>query len=351
MFTVARQPLIDALDRCSRIANPRSTMPILSKVLLSFDGERLKYRATDLQLGIVGTLAADGDHAAFCVSPKDLADSLRTLAGDVVKLDQKGTSLTVTGDGKRRFRIAVINGDDFPASPKQPDKATPMPGGFRKALATVSHAMLSENLERKNLQGAHVVVAGQRLRVEATDGHRVARQEIECDSDEIEALIPRAAALALARTDGQVAIAATDTELFFLTGDETLVARQLNMVFPPIDNVIQYVDFKNRVRIDSAELSASLSAVGRIMAGKESRLLKFEVGDSLRIHGQGNEGEASDELACEATGKIEIGIDYAYMLDALKCFEGTIDVEFGSELDPVRVQKYGVTCVVMPGRI
>ena len=120
-FTVNKADLVRELSLSQGVVEKKTTIPILSNVLLEAAGERVTLTATDLELGIRCSCPAQvKKEGAGTVPARKLLDFVRLLPdGDVNMkfLDNHWASITA---GRSRTRIAGMSRDSFPELPQMP---------------------------------------------------------------------------------------------------------------------------------------------------------------------------------------------------------------------------------------
>ena len=181
-LVVERATLLKALGHVQSVVERRNTIPILSNVLLSADGQSMKLMATDLDLQIVEEAAATVETpGATTVSAHTLFDIVRKIPdGAQVTLDATGAKMAVTA-GRARFQLQTLPREDFPVIGE-----SDLPVQFALAaevlVSLVDHTRFAISTEetRYYLNGIflHAPANAGTLRAVATDGHRLARVEV-----------------------------------------------------------------------------------------------------------------------------------------------------------------------------
>ncbi len=197
-FTVSRADLVRELNLSQGVVEKKTTIPILSNVLLEADGDRLLLTATDLELGIRSSCPAKvKKKGAGTIPARRLLDYVRLLPeGDVqVKiLENQWASLVC---GRSKTRIAGMSRESFPELPAMPAVLAEIPIGVLAGMIAKTIFSISSEESRFTLNGALLVLKKGGMTMVATDGHRLAMVE---SSDELpgvtgayRALLPRKA--------------------------------------------------------------------------------------------------------------------------------------------------------------
>jgi DNA polymerase-3 subunit beta len=217
---IKQQQLAHAVSMVSRAVSPRSTLPVLSNILIKTDNGRLRLSATNLELGITCWIGAriEGE-GAITVPSRTFTDLVGNLPSDqvVLTLDNSTQTLNVRC-GTSETNIKGIDAEEFPPIP-QPviEEGVPLNVmNFREMVQQVAFAA-SMDEARPVLTGVLLKLDGDHITLAATDGFRISIREDDIPNAvtrPLEAIIPARALVELARIIG--------------TNDGTLV-----MTFPP----------------------------------------------------------------------------------------------------------------------
>src|ERR1700749_5071193 len=229
-INVERGAFLKALSHVQSVVERRNTIPILSNVMIEAAKGRLKLTATDLDMEIVETLAADVIRNGAGTAPAHmLYDIVRKLPdGAQVQaelLTSEGGRLAVSA-GSVRFELACLPKEDFPQM-----TAGTLPHRFRLAADDLKRVIdktrfaMATDETRFYLMGIHMHVTKDKakvLRAVATDGHRLARFELDLPdgaADMPGIIVPRKTVTELRRllddADGAIEISLSDTKIQF----------------------------------------------------------------------------------------------------------------------------------------
>ena len=248
-FTVSRADLVRELNLSQGVVEKKTTIPILSNVLVEADGDKIELTATDLELGIRCSCPARVKKSgAGTIPARRLLDYVRLLPdGDVqVKIaDNHWANLTC---GRSKTRIAGMSRESFPELPQMPEPLAEIPIGVLSALIGKTVFSISSEESRFTLNGALLVLRKGGVVMVATDGHRLAMIETSEELPGVEgayrALLPRKAMLELQKLAGDsdpaamVKFSGDDNHLFFKIGDRLLLSRKLTGNFPDYERVL-----------------------------------------------------------------------------------------------------------------
>src|SRR5687767_7513316 len=179
-LTISKRNFLRGLARTHAVADRKSSMPILSNILISTDGpSTIRFSATDLYLGVSATIDAQVKKGGT------VAVSARTLFDIVKNLPEGDVSLTVGSNhaaeikaGKVRYRIPGMPGEDFPPLPVAGDAAfAAIDADMIGALIAKTQYSMSTDDTRPHLAGALFEGDGKVVRMVTTDGHRLSKAE------------------------------------------------------------------------------------------------------------------------------------------------------------------------------
>jgi len=364
-----RDDLLAELAPMQGIVERRTTIPVLSHLLLEAKGGRLHLAATDLDVSLTSSIAAEvNGEGARAVQAKKFGEIVRAVSAEEIELAfEDERSLRVVA-GRSRFRIHGLPAADFPTLPTvegKPRLSLPL-ATCRRLIGKILFAVSSEE-SRFQLSGALLRLKGERAEMVATDGHRLALIDVALPAaaGEDSILVPRKALQELLRFEGEEAVELRRGEhhLSFRCGGREMICRILDGTFPDYERVIARGNDK-KVTVGRRGLAEAVQRVA-LMTGERNRGVKLEFADGEISIAAANPdlGDASETVACEyAGGAIKIGLNPDYLGQFLTAVE-TDDVllELKDENSqcvghPVRPEgseapdeRY--VCIIMPMRI
>src|ERR1700742_3694333 len=247
-INVERGALLKALNHVQSVVERRNTIPILSNVLIEAGKGELKLTPTDLDIEIVEAIPADVLRNGSATAPAHmLYDIVRKLPdGAQVQaelLSSEGGRLAVSA-GSSRFKLACLPKEDFPqvAAGTLPHRFRLAADDLKRIIGKTSFAISTEET-RYYLNGIYLHAAKDAkppvLRAVATDGHRLARYELELPDgagDMPGVIVPRKTVTELRRllddADGAIEIALSDTKIQFTFNGVELTSKLIDGTFP-----------------------------------------------------------------------------------------------------------------------
>ena len=325
-FSIARDTLIKPLNLVAGVVERRQTLPILSNVLIVLEGSKLSLTGTDLEVELVGRLdlEAPGVDGDVTVPARKLVDICKSLPeGSNIEFSVEGGKATVKA-GRSRFTLSTLPAADFPAvEANAGDISLEMEQALVKQLIDGTAFAMAQQDVRYYLNGLYFEVLGGRLRVVATDGHRLALatapQRVE--ATDLGVIIPRKGVLELSRLlEGTTSIALSigTNHIRATTEQFTFTSKLVDGKFPDYERVIP----KNPDKLvvgDRAELKQAFTRTA-ILSNEKYRGVRLRLSqNSLDITANNPEQEQAEEVvAVEYSGaEMEIGFNVSYLLDVL----------------------------------
>ncbi|MEN9842311.1 MAG: hypothetical protein RLZZ612_140 [Pseudomonadota bacterium] len=329
VFKSSQDKILTALQSVAGIVERRSTMPILSNVLIQkLDGGVVQLTTSDLEIQIQTKTDLGGDDApmGITVGARKLIEILRTMPSDqTVSLEHSDGKLVLKG-GKSRFTLQSMPAEDFPLvqESSQFGPSFTIPQRILKGLMSqVAFAMAVQDI-RYYLNGMLFVAEGQKLSLVATDGHRLAFASASLDVEvpKQEVILPRKTVLELQRLlsdkDGDIHIQFANNQARFVIEAMTFVSKLVEGKFPDYNRVIPK-NHKNSVTLGRAPLQATLQRTAIMTSDKFKGVRVSLAPGLLRLASHNAEQEeAVDELDIDYSGdSIDIGFNVTYLIDVL----------------------------------
>lgn len=330
-FTVSKADLVRELSLSQGVVEKKTTIPILSNVLLEAAGDRVTLTATDLELGIRSSCPARvKKEGAGTVPARKLLDYVRLLPeGDVNMkfLENHWASIT---SGRSRTRIAGMSRESFPELPEMPEKIAEIPVRTLASMITRTAFAISIEESRFTLNGALLVMRPEGLTMVATDGHRLAYvQATPAESGHVEkqfrALIPKKAMAELSKLadegdeEAKAIFAGDENHLFFQVGHRLLITRKLTGNFPDYERVLPK-EHAVTAKLQKDEIRSAIERVAQF-ADERSRAIRvqFTNGEVKIFSSSVETGESEESVPSEYRGPdLEIGFNAQYLLDFLR---------------------------------
>ena len=368
-FSVSKSDLVRELGLTQGVVEKKTTIPILSNILVETDKDQIWLTATDLELGIRCSCPARvKKEGAGTIPARRLLDYVRLLPdADVqVKLaDNHWASLVC---GRSRTRIAGMSRESFPELPEMPEPLAKIPLGVLAQMINSTIFAISSEESRFTLNGALLLLREDGLVMVSTDGHRLSLIEKHVPltglTAQYKALLPRKAMAEIQKLASDdpsktVDFSGNENHLFFRIDKRLLLSRKLTGNFPDYERVLPK-DHPHHIVLQRDELKAAIERVAQF-ADERSKAIRLQVlKDELKVHSSISEtGESEETLPVTYSGAaVEIGFNAQYMLEFLRTIsQSEVSFHFKDSNNAGELRPHGgdsdtvYRYVVMPMRI
>lgn len=370
-FTIAAPDLHKALQMVQSIVEKRTTMPILSNVLLSANQDQLRISATDLEItAAIDVPAKVAKKGSTTVNAKVFADLVKELPEGNVEIKLGDAERLEIKAGATNLKIVGVSSDEYPALPGLgfEVKARLEPQQLLDMIHKTVHAMSSDET-RYNLNGIcfEMHQGGKKsaslLRLVATDGHRLSLVSRPCGNLELKEriIVPRKGVMEMRKiledTKGDIGVAFEEGFLVLQNQAAKVSIRLIDGEFPDYNQVIPK-EAGVLAKIGVKQLSQALRRVALLVTDK-SKCVRFDFSKGrLRLSSASPElGEATDELEIDYQGKpLSVGFNAKYLADFASALteENTLVIELNGELGPGKFAIEGDESflgIIMPMRL
>ena len=361
-ITVSKDELVSALGVVSRAVSTRTSVQILSGILVEAQGSELRLAATDMELSLRATATAqiEGD-GAIVLPGKTFADIARLLpAGEVLIEHRPAESVVHVTAGTASYTLHTFNPEDFPRL-QELDSVQTFTVDRESLLETIHRVAraASRDESRPVLTGILVSFTGGKLVMAATDSYRLAVKEtvLEGTVPELEAIVPSRALQELARIAGSgdsVSVGVHENQVVFATDGVWLTTRRIDGQFPNYRQLLPE-QFEHELTLPRQELLEVVRRASVMIQRATPLQLRFAEGELTVIARTHDVGESQESMPVAFTGEtLEIGFNADFLRDGLESMDGDeIRLKLISPLRPAVIQGEGddFTYLVMPIRL
>jgi DNA polymerase-3 subunit beta len=333
-FSISRDALLKPLNLVAGVVERRQTLPILSNVLMVLEGDQLSLTGTDLEVELVGRVALPSPVSApgeVTVPARKLVDICKSLPeGSDIQFTVEDGKVTVRS-GRSRFTLSTLPAREFPAVEEGvgTHRFTVKQGQLRRLIDRTAFAMAQQDV-RYYLNGMLLELKAGRLRVVATDGHRLAMctlpSPVPVDED-TQVILPRKGVLELSRLlleeDQDIAVVLGSNHLRATTEGFTFTSKLVDGKFPDYERVLPRA--ADKIVLGSRlELRQAFTRTA-ILSNEKYRGVRLKVApDVIEIVANNPEQEqAEEQVSVDYQGdSVEIGFNVSYLLDVLGVLSG-----------------------------
>src|SRR6266446_2278527 len=366
-LTIAKDQILNGLQSVQNIVSTRTTLPILSNVLLRADGNRLELTATDLDVTITCSVEAGVKRpGATTVPAKKLFGIVRELGNPEIEMEADDKNVCSLRSGPSFFKIRGLGAEEFPPLPKfKEDKKLVLPQEKIRSMLRKTSFAISSDESRYVLNGIFFSLKEHKLTMVATDGRRLALVDEEVDVSEKsqgEFIIPAKAVNELNRLlqdKGEVEIRYADNQAAFELKDEKgfsilITTKLIEGNYPNYRQVIP-AETKERIALSREEFLHALRRAEIMTSEKQNSVKLTFAKNSLSITANSPDvGEARELLAINYKGKeMAIAFNPGYVIEPLNALTNDeVFLELIDELSPGILKTNGpFLYVVMPMRL
>jgi len=358
---ITQSNLHKALTLLSRVASTKSSLPILSNILLTAKKDTFELSATNLEVAITHTARGKIDQEGSVTVPARLfADFVSQLPkSETIELVFEKNKLFIHA-GSYSSHIQGTPADDFPALPVLSTKET----------ITVDTKSLQQSLSRTMLAASHddtrPVLGGvlfhtlrDELYIAATDGYRLAESSVGVKAVVQKSIVPTSTLQDVQKilqdtNESTVTLQFEDGQFGVQCEDTTLVSRLIDGQYPEYNQLIP----------ESSDISATVAREELLTAAKLAGLFARESGGSITLKASESDGsfvvssvasqvgDNTSSIAGEVQGGGDVVVNVRYLTDALNCFESEqITFRFSGSISPCVLSakdQPGYQHIVMP---
>jgi DNA polymerase III subunit beta len=366
-LTIAKEQIMNGLQAVQNVVSNRTTLPILSNVLVRASEGKVELTATDLDVTISCSVEAQVKKAGATTIPvKKFFGIIRELAAQEIEIETDDKNTTSIRAGSSFFKIRGLGAEEFPPLPKfKDDKRVAIPQEkFRGMLKKTSFA-ISTDESRYVLNGIFLSLKDHKITMVATDGRRLALVDEEADvadKSQGEFIVPAKAVNELGRLlgdQGDVDVNFSENQASFTLKNEKgpgalIITKLIEGNYPNYRQVIP-PETKERISLPREEFLHALRRA-EIMTSDKQNSVKLAFGkNQLAITANAPDvGEARETMAVNYKGKdLAIAFNPAYLIDPLNALgNDEVFIELIDELSPGVLKINGpFLYVVMPMRL
>ena len=332
-LTTKREELVSKLSTVSRAVSTRAATQALSGVLLTAADGKVTLTATDLDMGLKTSVAAEvGEEGSVLLPGRLLAEVARSLADDSVQIESREAERDVEiRSGSSSFHLRVLPAEDFPKLPEPEGEAgLKIPAAaLAESIELVARAASRDDM-RPVLTGVFVTASGREMTMVATDSYRLAVKRAELEADlggALEANIPARALRELSRilsTEGvdEVAVALQTNQAIFQAGAIVLTTRLIEGQFPNFRQLLPE-SYEHDVRLPRSEFLDVARRVSQLAQRNAPLRLSFADGELTVAAETPDVGDAEEKMPAAFEGEaLEIGFNPEFLKEGIESVSG-----------------------------
>lgn len=325
-FEITRDNLQQGLAAVGASIPTRTTLPVLSNILVEADSEGVRLSGTDLDIAVSLRVPADVEEPGTLTVPaKKLQELARELPALPAKVSGKAERLELRC-GRAVFRINGLPSEEFPAFPSVDfERSWKIKGKVLRSLIHRTAFAVSTEESRPILNGVLWQLGRADMKMVATNGHRLARMTVPVEvatGEAVDLIVPPKALSQVDRifsSDADIEVARSQNHLGFRDGGRQVFTRLIEGPYPDYEQVIP----KDNDKAATTEKAPFLQVLRRmaVVASEQTHRVRLNfAGDIVRFSVETPDlGDASEELEVHYEGEpLEIGFNANYLLEVLK---------------------------------
>ncbi len=326
-FTISREKLQEGLQAVTAAVPAKTTLPVLANLLVETTDRGIRFSATDLDIAVSTEVSADVETpGAITIPAKKLSEIARELPPSPVKIAATGEQRVTLECGRSKFKLLGLPRDEFPTFPQVRfnDSWRVKSGELQKLISHTAFAVSTEE-SRPILNGVLWELREERMRMVATNGHRLAKMELPVEASSAppgDLIVPPKALEQIRRlfpAEEELEIARGENHLGFRSPFTSVYTRLVEGPYPNYEQVIPKDNDRYAIA-DKASLTQALKRMSVIASDQTHRIkMSFNTGMLKFSVTTPDLGEASDELPVNYTGdQLDIGFNATYLLEILR---------------------------------
>ena len=326
-FTITREQFQEGLQAVAGSVPTKTTLPVLSNILVEANHDGVRLSGTDLDIAVSTIVPASVDQeGSITVPARKLAEIVRELPNASIRITASGEQRVTIECGRSKFRLLGLPKDEFPAFPAVKFdggwKATA--GNLQKLITHVAFAASTEE-SRPILNGVLWELRPDRMRMVATNGHRLARMDVPtatAGGAQADLIVPPKALEQIRKlfsAEDEIEVARSENHLGFRSPTTQVFTRLIEGPYPNYEQVIPRENDKV-MTADKGAITSALRRMSIVASDQTHRIRMAFANGSCKLSVQTPDlGEAQEEVTVTYEGDaLEIGFNAAYMLEVLK---------------------------------
>ncbi len=357
----SKETLSNGIQTVQGVITAKTTLPILSNILIETQSGQLRLTATDLDIGISCVMSVDTQEpGAITIPAKRFGDIIKELNSSEVNISTKKNNQIIIDAQTCQFKIMGLAPEEFPKLPEFKDLGViRLEQAELKNMLGLTSFAVSQDETRYILNGILFKIEGDKLILVATDGKRLAifetklKQRVEKD---VYIIVPVKTIHELNRNlkdEGELSLILGSNQALFDLGDVMIISRLLEGEFPDYKTVIPAAT-ENKMRVSREQFLLAVKRAA-LLSTPDYQALKLEVFKNKLVVSKSTPdvGESREEMPVEYQGRdMTIGFNPNYLIDVLKNLrEESIILELIDSEKPGIIRAAGYTYIVLPMRL
>lgn len=343
-ISINTSELKKALSIVQKGVSTRSTLPVLSGILLNAQGDMLVLQSTDLELSIQYSVPVLVEEEGQTVVPGKLfSEIIKSLPDAAVHISTDDNNAAITCDSTN-FSVKTLNYQDFPGFPTvEPSRSITIPFAKFSAMVRRVAKVVSRDESRMIFTGVLIVFEDDTLRMVATDSYRLAMTEEVIEgvlAEDFEAVIAGTflnEVAGLADTGEEITIGVAENQIIVNYGQIIFINRRIEGNYPNYKQLIPET-YTTRATLNLAELNTSVKRAS--LLSSSTAPMKFDLNiasQTMQITVTSPDvGSVQEMITCEIEGEdMDIAFNSSYVIEGLSVVKGeSVTFEIQNSMKP-----------------
>ncbi|MCR5530689.1 MAG: DNA polymerase III subunit beta [Lachnospiraceae bacterium] len=323
--------LMNALNIALRAVPSKTSYPVLECFFLKADEEQLVITTNDMEIGIETRLTCRVDTPGkIAINARIFSDIVRKLPEDIVFLETDKDYIMMITCGKAKFKISGTSGEDFPPLPDyEKTNVVKMSQYTLKEMISKTIFAISANENNAIMTGECFEVEGDKLRITALDGHRIAIRNIQlkAEADKCQVIIPgktlnEISKIMSGNIDDEVCICFMDRQVIFEFGTTVVVSRLIEGKYYNVNPMINS-SYLTKVIVNKKDFTDCIDRAILLVKESEKRPVIIDIRDGVMSFNMNSSIGTMDEdiTAMKEGNDLTIGFNPKFLMDALRAVE------------------------------
>ena len=323
---ILKQNFLKNIQHVQNIISSKSSLPILSNILIEAEKNKVTLTSTDLDIGVSSTLETEvEEEGAITIPAKRFNDIIKELPDEDISISTMKNNSMIIKCSKCVFKIIGLPKEEFPKLPEFKDEpSVVIKQSVLKNMISMTHFSMSRDETRYVLNGALFLFKGKKLTIVTTDGKRLSlvKKDIEKDGLNKAIIVPSKTIYELNRIlgdDGDVRIVFSENQVKFDLKNITIISRLIEGDFPNYEQVVPK-EPPEKIMIQRSQFLDGIRRAA-LLTTQDSQSVKFEILKNKIVVSKSspNIGEVREEMDTVYKGhEITVGFNPNYIMDVLK---------------------------------
>lgn len=362
-ISIAQNTLSKAISIVQRGVSSRSTLPILSGILLTAKDNMLLLTGTDLELGIETKIKCDvNEPGNIVITSKLFGEVIKKLPSELIKLEVDSENNVHISCENSSFNLKGQPYEEYPQLPEvDEDKSFNIDKDLLKGMIKQTIFATAQDETRPILTGALLEIENSEASLIALDGYRLALKKVKINYDgELKVVIPGKTLTEVSKIidedESDIKISTTESHIIFNIGNTFITSRLLEGQFLNYRDIVRN-EYKTKALLDTKEFQSALERASLMAREGKSNLVKLDISKSHVVITSNSElGDVRESVLAALEGDdIQIAFNSKYLLDGIRAIEGTeLELYLVSNVNPCIIKSLNdqsYTYLVLPVRL